>query len=89
MKPGEVGIVVVGVMVVVSVSVVVGVTVMTLVLEMVSTIVLCKNCMISLSPFSQKLEYEIKDRNGFDGYHETSSSFAVGGISLGRYALCS
>ncbi len=85
---------VVGVMVVVSVSVAVVLAVMTLVLEMVSTIVVCQNFMFSLSPFSQKVEYEIKDRNGFDMYHETSSSssssfFAVGGISSVRYVLCS
>lgn len=76
---------VVGVTVVVSVSVVVGVAVMTLVVEMVSTIVLCQNRMISLSPFSQKVEYEIRDRNGFDMYDETfssSSSFAVRGDKL-------
>ena len=88
---------VVGVMVVVSVSVAVVVAVMTLVLEMVSTIVVCQHCLISLSLFSQEVEYEIVDRNGFDMYHETSSSssssssssFTVGGISSGRDVLCS
>lgn len=49
---------VVGVMVVVSVSVEVAVEVMTLVTETVSTIVVCRSFIVSLSGLSQKVEQE-------------------------------